>query len=226
VSTQLIAWPGEVISFNYKNGLASGSGDVAGVYVMDVLNPPNFPAPTGKGLDLSDHFNAVCVDLLHVIYPNTRYDWTIVDLKDVPDTGPMGQTRANDLAELFNRHNPNDSSMTNAQKAAMGVLAWEIVLESVWTGGAKPWGLGTGDLRITGLSTAAQGYFNTWAGELTGAGPTGQVYAIVNPGTQDFGILIPGVGNDQHPVPEPLTLLAFGSAVAGLAGYIRRRRAA
>jgi hypothetical protein len=34
------------------------------------------------------------------------------------------------------------------------------------------------------------------------------------------------VGLAQAPVPEPMTMLAFGSAVAGLGGYIRRRRRA
>jgi hypothetical protein len=233
VSTQLIGWPGEVVNFTYNRPgyVQSGNGDVAGVYIMDILRPGDLapgpaPAPTGKGEDLSDHFNAVCVDLLNVIYPYQRYDWNIVDLKDVPDTGygPMGPARANDLKELFARHNPNLLA-SNAQKAAMGVLAWEIVLENEWTGGAtKPWGLGGGYLTITGLSANATTYFNTWVGELTGVGATGEIYAIVNPTTQDFGIVLPGSG--LYLIPEPLTMLGVFAGCAGLAGYIRRRRLA
>jgi len=228
VSTRVIAWPGEIIRFRYtRTGHAApGYGEVAGVYKMDILTGPSYPSPTGKGQELSDPFDAVCVDLLTVIHPYRRYDWTIVDLEDVPDTGfgPMGATRAGNIKELFARHSP-DMLTTAAEKAALSVLTWEIVLEDEWTGGDKPWGLDGGYLTITKLSTTAQGYFDAWMGELTGVGATGEIYALRNSTTQDFGIVLPGDGLYLPPVaPEPLTLLALGLAVAGLAGYVRRRQ--
>ena len=227
VNTQLVAWPGEAIDYRYTRPghVSSGSGEVAGVYKMDIVGS----APTGLGTQLPDPFHVVCVDLLTTIYAGPVYDWTIEDLKDVPDStsfGPMGAARARDLAELFGRHNPNTLA-SNAQRAAMGVLAWEIVLEDAWDGqvGEKPWGLSGGYLTIGGLSAAARSCFNTWAGELTGAGGTGSVYALHNESTQDFGVVLPGPGQAGH-TPEPLTLLALSSAVAGIAGYIRKRRLA
>ena len=35
-----------------------------------------------------------------------------------------------------------------------------------------------------------------------------------------------GTWEAQHPIPEPLTLLVVGSAVAGIGAYIRKRRLA
>jgi hypothetical protein len=54
--------------------------------------------------------------------------------------------------------------------------------------------------------------------------PYGELYALVNKDAGQDQMIAFGVGSNN--VPEPLTLLAIGSAGMGLAGYVRRRRLA
>ena len=73
----------------------------------------------------------------------------------------------------------------------------------------------TGAWNLDGALTPAIGGVNFWADGLTGASGTAYV--------DDFSLCPTGADGD---IPEPVTMAALGLALAGLGGYVRKRRRA
>lgn len=222
VRAKLTGYPGEVVTFKVLSPSYRYTSAVCGVYQFTKMASP---APTGFGGLLSSTFDAVCVDVFGTIGGGATYDWTIVDLDLVP-AGPgvsaMGSVRANNLQELFAEHY-DETVGNNTLKAAFGASVWEIVNETAWTGGAKPWDLDAGNMTITHLSTTAHNTAETWLSQLTGAPQNTMVYGITAPCTQDFGIVI--ATPPPPPVPEPVTMASVLCGLAMVGGYVRRRLA-
>jgi len=221
VTAQLIAAPGDVVRVTFGNPPES-EDTIVGVYIMDKVG-----AGTDMGLNLSDPFDAVCVDLYGLISMRDPKTFTVTYLEEVPvdvDEGiqGMGPVRANNIQELVGRY---WLSLTTAvRKAAFGAAVWEIVNEDPWDGtGTKPWDLDDGNIQISGLWSSSHDLAETWLASLTGDPAPVQAYGLYAPDTQDFAVVVPGLGG-FIPIPEPVTLLGLVLGFGTLGGYVRRRR--
>jgi hypothetical protein len=195
---------------------------------------------TLAGLVLTHPFGAFCIDVTQ--YANSGWSiYSLVDLEDAPLTsaaGHMSPQKADDVRELFGRilssaWNPGHPGQGGYQgggaKAAEAFAAalWEVVFEKP----GLPYDLGSGYFIMNGMDWGADAVAQGWLDRLTHdpAWRDQQVLALVSPDLQDFALSAPGFsGQDDHNgvVPEPLTLLAVGAALAEIAGYARKRAAA
>jgi len=226
VTAQLIAAPGEdvwVLSPVRER-------TIVGVYIMEKLGGAGYSNPSGKGLELSNPFDAVCVDLYGLISMRDPQTFTVTYLEEVPQgdgASPMGPVRANNIQELVGRYWL--SLTTNVRKAAFGAAVWEIVNEDPWERDGtdpKPWDLDSGNFMVTGSSPQwpkARDLAESWLASLTGDPAPVQAYGLYAPDTQDFAVVVPGLGG-FIPIPEPVTLLGLVLGVGTLGGYVRRRR--
>ena len=171
-----------------------------------------------------------CADIKQTIGYGQTCTYDVYLPQDAPIGGTnnpngMGAAKADDLRLLFSLM---PSSLDAKKATAFQAAVWEIINEDAGTAYALT-GTTKGNLYTTAPAgtdtwvTTANGWLTTvWS--YTDPVPDIGLRVLVNPITQDFALVVPGLGS--NPIPEPLTLLAFGSAIAGLAGYIRRRRLA
>ncbi len=162
-----------------------------------------------------------CMD----VYKNANTNWNeynLVTPATAPDGYAMGTAKADDLNRLFTRFiDTVDGDSTNADlAAAFQAAVWEIVNETDYN-----YDVTDGGFSLSGYSTsnwASQA--NDWLDNLGNHDVDGGLKVFSNADNQDFVYYIPPSETPPGTVPEPLTMLAVGSAVAGLGGYIRRRR--
>ena len=205
-------WVGQSnFSLSLTQSPDTGSAAAGLLALAKSLNPENATTGTIYGY---------CIDTYQTIGAPHLDTWTVVDLNADPTGAPTVGTAAkvNLLKRLFADYSGMAIGSADGA-AAMGAAVWEIVNE----GGTVGYGLSTGDFQVAGGTGAASAWAmaDGWLSTLTELVNDKQMYALVDPDTQDFVIPIGGVGGT--PVPEPLTMLTAFMAVSGLGMYIRKR---
>ena len=145
-----------------------------------------------------------CTELTQWAHSGT-YD--IVEVKDAPSSGPMGQDKAEAIYRLFNATNGAADVDTDSKAAAFQAVIWEIVYD--YSSGVN---FGGGKVQISGLSSSL---FNTYKGYATDANgdKTPSAIAYTHQDYQDQ------LGMRVVPLPG-----AAAMAGLGLAGITARRR--
>jgi hypothetical protein len=157
-----------------------------------------------------------CVDTYQWANTGTT-TYSVNDLADAPSGNgapAMGATKAAYLKNLIYNH--FSASASDADKAVFAACVWEIVYEPI-----SSWDVTTGNVTVA-LTAAEKITAASWLGSVSTYDHENTAYALISENAQDFAISFNG--GHENPVPEPLTMLAFGSALAGLAGYIRKHR--
>lgn len=135
------------------------------------------------------------------------------------DNTAMGATKALDLRRLVELHWTAATSGDNQAAWEFQASVWEIVNET-----SSSYDLTQGYFKVSGNSTwvtEANGWLNGLSSDLT---PTVPVWVLASESAQDYAIWFPGLGGSM--IPEPLTMAGLMMGIGGLAGYVRRRRAA
>ncbi len=175
----------------------------------------------GAGYDDTLSLGSWCMD----IYQHENSSWSEYDVIDpalAPDAAPMGAAKAADLNRLFTGFiDTVDTNSTDVDHAAAFQAAvWEIVNEDENYG----YDVTTGDFSLSGYNTNNwAGQANTWLANLGSDDADGGLKVFSSADNQDFVYYIPPTSSEEV-VPEPMTMLAAGTAVMGLGGYLRRRR--
>jgi len=184
-------------------------------------------------------FGTFCMDVEGTIYLNRTYTWDVLTGRAeivgtapsrTPPGGAIQDEQYDRLLKLYALYfKPDDGTWTNTEAAAFGAAVWELVWESPAGAGGLPSAYDVdGDLlRVYNngsVTDRAQAMLNDVMTSNIVA--DGVLYALVNTDSGQDQMLAFGVGSNPPHVPEPLTLLALGSGVIGLAGYVRRRRLA
>ena len=179
-------------------------------------------------------FSTACIDVEGTIYYGNSYTWNVLAGKDaivgyaptrMPPGGAIQEVQYDRLLKLYVKFYKPTATWSQDEAAAFGSAVWEIVWESPVGDIPTSYDVDAGLLAVTGNTTVtgrAQEMLD-WVTTDTGTA-YGTLVALVNTPGQDQMIAF-GFGYEP-PIPEPLTLLAVGSAVMGLAGYVRRRRLA
>jgi hypothetical protein len=198
-------------SYSLNSGI-NFTGTTAGIW--------NFTQNSGSLLTYdTNQFVSFCIDLADTIGVPSNHTWDVVGLAAAPDTtaGPMGATKANDLAKLLGGVITsgvlNDARLvldTNTKRAAMQLAIWEVVHETSGT-----YSLSGGVAQFT-ASAAIINQANTYLALIGAAGTVAMrgLVGLTSTTTQDF------VGQ----VPIPAAAWLFGSALLGVAALGRRRR--
>jgi hypothetical protein len=176
---------------------------------------------------LTPSFSAYCIDVVSLA-SSSYLPYTISDLEGAPLTSvgsAMTPLQANALRELFGRFYGSVNNLILDE--AFAAATWEIVFEPGATYGT--WDLDSGRLVMNGLDSNGYGdahnIAETWLGTLNGDSTKfdNHVFALTNPGTQDYALARAGFGGDAA-IPEPLTASSMVLAMVGLARYVVRRR--
>jgi hypothetical protein len=236
-SAVLLLWVGTAQAVSYGTVTATWAGVDSGTEVHYVHSPgnsaniyvgrynlnvtlQNTTYPPVVPSSLLGQMDIYCIDTYEWANTGTG-TYTVADLADGPagnGAPAMGPTKAAYLKDLIYHY--YNGATTAADKAVFAASVWEIVFEPVGTS----WNITTGEMYETGWTSAQLTTASTYLGNLSTHDHGNTAYALISTGAyQDFAISLGGGGN---PIPEPLTLLAVGSALAGLAGYIRRRKLA
>lgn len=242
-SAGVLLYAGQAQADQVKATLNSLSPTTSATYSVTLPNPPTpksgstsaglftFTQDLGFGgpdlLPGNDaQFVSFCIDLEDTIGIPSTHIWDVVALKDAPDpkAGPMGSSKALDLAKLFGSNLPNGNLLNSAKllddtgKAAMQLAVWEIVFES-----AMPYSTATGNalFRTDGdftSDTAVEIRANQYLTNLSGPAMKGLV-----------GLTSPVVGGTDttqdfvSQVPIPAAAWLFGSALVGTVALGRRK---
>jgi hypothetical protein len=161
------------------------------------------------------NFFAFCIEPREFVSQGSSYTYDFSDLSQgATNIGGMGVTKANLIRELFGRYNPTfDPNLSATTIGALQIAIWEIVRE---TSGTLNVSNGTVQFR-NAADPAALTLAQTFLTSLTGSGPrVNNLYALTAAGAQDVLVQV---------TPEPATTFGAGLALAGILGYVRRRRA-
>jgi hypothetical protein len=189
------------------------------VLQLNTGGPMDFVLP-GLGATIR---HAYCIDVYQEIHTNDVRTWQIEPLADAPRDHEMGQRKALELMWLYTNALPDPT--TGYNKAWQFQLAvWEVATE---TGTA--YDLGAGEFLTSASASLADGWLSTLEGltqtELEAMDLDYSV-AMVHDGTQDFMVRLDGINPPAPPaVPEPMTMMSAGLALAGIGRYLRKRRA-
>ena len=194
----------------YNSTITAPDGDDAEAIFNDL----------NAGYDETLTLGSWCMD----IYQHESTDpltYHIVDPATAPGDAPMGSAKAADLNRLFTGFIgtvDGDSTNTNLA-AAFQAAVWEIVNET-----DAGYDVTSGGFSLSNYSTSNwASTANTWLAQLDDYDVDGGLKVFSNADNQDFVYYIPPT-DPPGIVPEPLTMLAAGTAVMGLGGYLRRRR--
>ncbi|MCC7389727.1 MAG: PEP-CTERM sorting domain-containing protein [Phycisphaerales bacterium] len=136
--------------------------------------------------------------------------YDIVDVANAPNSGPMGQDKAEAIYRLFNATNGGLDVNSDKKAKAFQAIIWEIVYD--FSSGTN---LNSGKVKISGISDYWFNTFASFANNLQGnAAPT--VIAYTNQQYQDQ------LGMRMVPLPGAAAMAGLG--LGGIA--IRRRRQA
>jgi hypothetical protein len=231
----LVSWVGTANATTYGTLQATWNGVDSGTLAYNVVSPHNGGgilvgrySLIGTAQNTTAGVSANLTGLLP-IYCIDTYEWalsgsisyTVADLADGPmghGAPAMGPTKAAYLKDLLFHYFTvaNDAS----KKAAFAAAVWEIVYET------SAWDVSNGVMSV-GLTATEKNLANGWLSTLESDFDHGNTaYALLKDGGQDYAIALGGGLDEPPPIPEPLTLLAVFGGVAGVGGYIRRRKLA
>lgn len=182
------------------------------------------------------YLGTFCADLEQVIGGGAIYVYDVYLPEDAPiggtnPPGGMGTAKADDLRQLFGYYLPA-TPMSDRLAQALQTAVWEIINEETdhaysltklnghtyaSYGSAVPWW----------VTQANDWLGHVWSNHDDALGgdlgvPDIGLRCIVNTTTQDFALVVPGVGS--NPIPEPLTVLGIFVGLAAVGNYLRRRR--
>ena len=225
---------GVSVYYTPDSGSAVTANTTAGEYLWQVISAFTDEGDSLPSVDST--FPTFCIDVEGRIQLNHTYSWNVLSGKDeivgfapsrMPPGGAIQGGQYDRLLKLYALfYNKGDGSWTNTEAAAFGASVWEIVWESPASKILPTsYDVDADLLRVynnTAVINRAQHMLDdVLASDVV---PYGELYALVNTTAGQDQMIAFGVGSNN--VPEPLTLLAIGSAGMGLAGYVRRRRLA
>jgi hypothetical protein len=212
---------------NVKPGGTVG-GWSAGVYNLQVEWNGGATAPSSGTATPS-----FCVDVTDNSTPAWKV-YTLVELAEAPDGGPMGDARAKDITQLFRlAYDPTElgadwktkfdgDTTVDQYAAAVQGAVWEIINET----GANGYRMGLDTWTANGnaaIEAQAKEWLDLINTDNTDTSDDLPVYdnlkVLVSSDFQDFAV----VRKTAEPVPEPLTMASAFFAIGGLGAYIRRR---
>lgn len=220
-------WYGSTYHYSHGGG--------AGVYKYQVDLAKSDPVVQDLDLKAGGILAGFCVDLGQYVTTGSSA-FTLVDLDDAPQPStvlshPMGSAKAALLSDYWYRYGPVFGSATwagytdagHAQAFQIGI--WEIIYEDA----GNPLDVAAGQLRFKTSAITDLSMLNGWLASVDGSNASlVDLRALVNGSHQDVlvQLSVPTPQPPTHEVPEPMTVGAVAAGVAGLAGYLRRRRAA
>ena len=158
-------------------------------------------------------FWAFCIEPQQTIRKDESYTYEVTSVADAPTnvTGGMGETKADQIAELLGTYYPKfGTSLTDTKAFALQIAIWEIVRETtssldVYEGSTRFWSYFQAD-----ALNLAQSYL----GSIDGSGPRAVgLLALCNEAHQDALVQV---------VPIPGAVWLLGSGLLGLLGLRRR----
>ncbi len=196
----------------------------------------NLIAPADDWFTQGGLFKAYCIDVAaEVELTGTLEPYNIVDLQDVivggsvgtayPTGRVLGTTSAAYLREFYALHYLAVDTDAEAEAFAAGV--WEIMYDdpgAIIDGMPTGYDFTTGYLQAGNFENAALA--NTWLDDLGKwevIGDTNKVFALTNDEFEDVSFVALNYGGIRI-VPEPLTMVGVLMGIAGIGGYVVRKR--
>ncbi|MGA2916456.1 MAG: hypothetical protein ABSE89_10565 [Sedimentisphaerales bacterium] len=190
---------GAIDTMRIWGGGHSGLDVYAGVYMFDKT------AGTGQGqLIANGPVGAFCMDLSEYLASGTQ-TYNVISVQDGPAPasflgGPMGQQKADFLAELWGRfYDPawaaggNYTAQQRSNAEAFSACVWEIIYEDLPTS-LLGWDVTTdGTAGNKGFKAENLDYqtANSWLHALNGTGPKAQLRSLSYCGYQDMLVAVP-----------------------------------
>ncbi len=178
----------------------------------------NFSNGEGLAAGLDGDYITFCTELTQYVSKNPS-EYELVGLEQAPNSGPMGEVRAQALRELFAyadgaQYTKESSSHNKSFAAAFQVAVWEIVYD--YDGDLASLDIADGDLTITGtnngvLNASVAAILAELLGTIGSGASFPSLFAVSAPNFQDQLVMIP--------LPAPLAI-----GLVGLAGVIWRRK--